>query len=87
MSGAVVSLTDDATAGYWNPAALVKIEDNLQATFMHAEYFGGIANYDYGSIAFGADKKSGYALSFIRMGVDGILNTINLIENGEINYN
>lgn len=86
MSGSVVSLVDDATAGYWNPAGLVKIEDNLQATFMHAEYFGGIANYDYGSIAFGSNEKSGYALSFVRMGVDGILNTINLIENGEINY-
>jgi hypothetical protein len=86
MSGSVTSLVDDATAGYWNPAALTKIEDNLQATFMHAAYFGGIANYDYGSLAFGSDKNSGYALSFIRMGVDGILNTINLIENGEINY-
>lgn len=86
MSGAVVSLSDDATSSYWNPAGLVKIEDNLQATFMHSEYFGGIANYDYGSIAFGSNKTSGYAISFIRMGVDGILNTINLIENGEINY-
>jgi hypothetical protein len=86
MSGAVVSITEDATASYWNPASLVKVKDNLQATFMHAEYFGGIANYDYGSIAFGSNKKSGYAISFIRMGVDGILNTINLIENGEINY-
>jgi len=54
---------------------------------MHAAYFGGIANYDYGSIAFGGPKKkTGFALSFVRMGVDGILNTINLIENGEINY-
>ena len=79
-------MVDDATAGYWNPAALTKVNDNIQATFMHAAYFGGIANYDYGSIAFGGKKNSGYALSFVRMGVDGILNTINLIENGEINY-
>ena len=86
LSGSVTSLVDDATAGYWNPAALTKIDDNIQATFMHAAYFGGIANYDYGSIAFGGKKNSGYALSFVRMGVDGILNTINLIENGEINY-
>jgi len=86
MSGAVVSLTDDVTAGYWNPAGLVNVKDNLQATFMHAAYFGGIANYDYGAVAFGGKENAGYGISFIRMGVDGILNTINLIENGEINY-
>ncbi len=87
MSGAVVSHTNDVNAGYWNPAGLVNIKDNLQATFMHAAYFGGIANYDYGAVAFGGKKNSGFGFSFIRMGVDGILNTINLIENGEINYN
>ncbi len=86
MSGAVVSLTDDVTGGYWNPATLTRVEDNMQATFMHAAYFGGIANYDYGAMAFGGNKGAGYGVSFIRMGVDGILNTINLIENGEINY-
>ena len=47
MSGAVVSLSDDVTAGYWNPAKLVNVKDNLQATFMHAAYLGGVANYDF----------------------------------------
>ena len=35
MGGAFTAIADDATAAYWNPAGLVKIE-NIEATFMYA---------------------------------------------------
>jgi hypothetical protein len=35
MGGAFTAVADDATAAYWNPSGLVKIE-NIEATFMYA---------------------------------------------------
>jgi len=34
----------DATAGYWNPAALANIRDNPQLSLMHAEYYAVSVN-------------------------------------------
>ena len=81
MSGSVVASVSDGTAGYWNTAALTELEVPFQINAMHAEWFGGISNYDYFSIAKRLNKeKSSYAsLSFIRLGVDDIPNTLNLI--------
>ena len=52
MGGAVVSSVNDVTAGYWNPAGLVEIKDNIQLSFMHNEQFAGIAKHDYGAGSF-----------------------------------
>lgn len=49
---AVVASTNDVTAGYWNPAGLVRIPTKMQFSFMHNEYFAGIAKFDYAGIAF-----------------------------------
>lgn len=88
LSQSVVAGTDDATAGYWNPAGLLRIEPDLQIAIMHSEYFAGIAKYDYGSIAHPLkDSVSAIAFSLIRFGVDDIPNTLYLIEpDGSINY-
>ena len=86
MSHAVVASVDDVTAAYWNPAGLVNIEDNIQLSYMHTNYFAGIANYDYGGLAFKAGDKGAMGVSFIRMGVDGIPNTLDLFRNGQIDY-
>src|ERR1700733_2020096 len=51
MGGAQVATAKDATAGYWNPAGLVGVKDNPNLGIMHADYFAGIAKYDYLSIA------------------------------------
>lgn len=84
VQGALVS---DATAGYWNPAGLNRLE-NLQIGYMHAEWFAGIAKYDYLSFAMPlADKKRAIGLSVIRFGVDNIPNTLHIIEpDGSVNY-
>lgn len=87
MSNAVVASVDDVTAGYWNPAALNGIKNDLQVGLMHAEYFAGIAKYDYGAVAKRLDEKSVGAFSVIRFGVDNIPNTTELIDaQGNINY-
>lgn len=90
MFGSVTASVNDVTAGFWNPAGLTEIDAPFQATAMHAEWFGGIANYDY--LAFGkklgtTENKSFGSLSFIRMGVDNIPNTLSLIgPDGTVNY-
>ncbi|HNE49607.1 MAG: PorV/PorQ family protein [Chitinophagales bacterium] len=85
---AVVASTNDVTAGYWNPAGLVRIPTKMQFSFMHNEYFAGIAKFDYAGIAFPLDSnKHALALNFMRFGVDDIPNTLNLIDaDGSINY-
>ncbi len=87
MSNAVVASTSDVHAGYWNPAGLTQMTGNLQVGLMHAEYFGDIAKYDYGALAYKIDDKSNFAFSVIRFGVDDIPNTTELIDaGGNINY-
>ena len=86
MSHAVVASVDDVTAGYWNPAGLVHLEEKIQLSYMHSNYFAGIANYDYGGLGFQAGKSGYMALSFVRMGVDGIPNTLDIYKNGQFDY-
>ena len=87
MSNSNVSIVDDVTAGYWNPAGLNFIKSNIQIGLMHSEYFAGIAKYDYASIASRIDESSVGGFSFIRFGVDDIPNTTELIDaEGNIDY-
>ncbi len=86
MSSAVTSHSADVNSGYWNPAGLLKLEDN-QLALMHSSYFANIANYDYAAFAMPLDKQSAMGISLIRFAVDDILNTTQLIdEQGNINY-
>lgn len=86
MGKAVVATSDDVNAIYWNPAGLAGMTD-YQGALMHAEYFQGIAKYDYAAFAKPIDTESTIAVSLIRFGVDDILNTTNLIVDGNIDYN
>ncbi len=87
MAKAVVATSNDVNSVYWNPAGLAQI-NGTQASAMHAEYFAGIAKYDYAAFAMQIDNKSAIGASLIRFGVDDILNTTNLIDNeGNIDYN
>ena len=89
MGNAQVASVNDATAGYWNPAGLANVKDNPNIVLMHANYFSGIANYDYGSVAIPlADNKRTLGFSLLRFGVDDIPNTLFLVEpDGSVNYN
>ena len=86
MSSAVTSHSADVNSGYWNPAGLLKLEDN-QLSLMHSSYFANIANYDYVAYAMPLDDQSAVGISLIRFAVDDILNTTQLIDaEGNINY-
>jgi hypothetical protein len=90
MGGSVLASVNDVTAGYWNPAGLASFgsDRGLQLGAMHAEWFAGIAKYDYLAATIplaNADRRIG--LSMIRFGVDGIPNTLSLFEDdGSVNY-
>lgn len=89
MFHAQVATVSDVTAGMWNPAGLSRIDAPLQVSAMHAEWFGGVANYDYLAIAkrIDEDKKSFGSISIIRMGIDNIPYTLGLIgPDGSVNY-
>ncbi|MDZ4751213.1 MAG: hypothetical protein SGI87_06320 [Flavobacteriales bacterium] len=88
MSQAQIASADDVTSGYWNPAGLNGIKGDLQVAAMHAEYFAGIAKFDYAAIGKQIDSASAASISFMRFGVDDIPNTIELVDaSGNIDYN
>jgi hypothetical protein len=88
MGGAQIASAKDATAGYWNPAGLTGVKDNPNIGLMHAEYFGGIAKYDYLSAGIPIqDNRRALGISILRFAVDDIPNTLFLVEpDGSINY-
>lgn len=87
MSNTMCALTDDVTSAYWNPAGLTRMDKRYQLALMHAEYFAGIAKYDYGGVGFKIDSNQSVAFSYIRFGVDNIMNTTQLIDDrGNVDY-
>lgn len=87
LANAYTSMATDVSAGYWNPAGLLGLSSQYEAGFMHAEYFAGIANYDFAGFATRLDTTSAIAFSVIRFGIDDIPDTRFLYDaNGAINY-
>ncbi len=76
LGGAYAAIAGDATAGYWNPAGLVRM-NYPEVMLMHDERYASLMNYDFVSVAipYGPDVSLG--LSLIRLGVDGIPDTRN----------
>ncbi len=89
MFGSVVANGEDLTSAYWNPAGLIGLENSLEINAMHANWFGGIAGYDYISVGKKfKEKNAAAAVTLIRMGIDNIPNTLNLIgPDGNVDYN
>lgn len=87
MGKTQVSLADDATAGYWNPAALTNLKAQYDGVLMHSELFSGVVKNDYAAFAMPLDEKSAIGVTLLRSGVDNIPDTRSLInEYGYIQY-
>jgi hypothetical protein len=87
MGKTQVSLADDATAGYWNPAALTNLRAKYDGVLMHSELFSGVVKNDYAAFAMPLDDKSAVGVTLLRLGVDNIADTRALVnEYGYIQY-
>ncbi|MEM9835043.1 MAG: PorV/PorQ family protein [Bacteroidota bacterium] len=90
MGTAVVSSQQDIYSTAWNPAGLAGLspERGVEIGAMHAEWFGGVGNYDYLGFTLPlSNKNQRIGLSLIRFGVDQIPNTLSLYESdGTINF-
>lgn len=87
MGKTQVSLADDATAGYWNPAALTNLRAKYDGVLMHSELFSGVVKNDYAAFAMPLDSKSAMGVTLLRLGVDNIADTRALVnEYGYIQY-
>ena len=87
MGKVQVSLADDATAGYWNPAGLANQTRKYDGVLMHSELFSGVVKNDYAAFSMPLDDKSAIGVSVLRLGVDNIADTRNLInEYGYVDY-
>ena len=88
MANANVVSVDGVTPGYWNPAGLLTQKNEIEVGLMHAEYFAGIAKYDYMGVSKRIDSNSVAGISILRFGVDNIPNTLDLVDaNGNVDYN
>ena len=85
MGNVQVSIVNDATAGYWNPAGLLGLKSKNNVALMHSELFAGIIKNDYAAYALPLDSSSALGFSLIRSGVDDIADTRRL-KNHEYGY-
>ena len=90
MGSSFVSVADDATAAYWNPAGLVQIQRRAFAT-MYSDSFGaaqgsflnkGLVEYNFVSYVQGVEGLGSVGISWIRLGVDDIPHTTFVDVNG-----
>ncbi|MEN2993100.1 MAG: PorV/PorQ family protein [Bacteroidia bacterium] len=86
LGNAQVAAVVDATAAYWNPAALVETPTYPQLVLMHSEYFASVAKYDYGTLALSLPENRRLALSFIRLGIDDIPNTLRFYDGASYDF-
>ncbi|WP_263819385.1 hypothetical protein [Salinibacter sp.] len=75
MGGAYVSLADEVSAGYWNPAGLHGLS-YPEIGYMHVERFAGAVSFDYGGVAMPVTARSTVGVSVFRSGVNDIVNTL-----------
>jgi hypothetical protein len=74
MGGSFVSVADDASAAYWNPAGLVQLEQR-EAMLMGASQFGGVVDNQVGALVAplkNSSSRAAIGITFIRVGVNDI---------------
>jgi hypothetical protein len=87
LGSAVVADVQGLGAGVWNPAGLLQQSQQIEIGLMHASYFGGLAAFDHLGVSKKLNNQTVVAMNVIRLGVDDIYNTTQLIDNqGNIDY-
>ena len=87
MGSAVVADVQGLAAGVWNPAGLLHQTQDIEVGLMHASYFGGLAAFDHLGVSKRLQNQTVVSANVIRLGVDNIYNTTQLIDNqGNIDY-
>jgi hypothetical protein len=76
LGGTGVAFSNDATAGYWNPAGLPELNNPI-INAMHEARFDNTVKYDYAAIAFPLGKTAGASLSVFHIGISDIKDTRN----------
>jgi len=77
MGAAVTAVIDDASAIYWNPAA-VSLVPRAEVLLMHAEQFGDLANYNFAGYVLsleGTGTPGAVGIGLVHFAVDDILIT------------
>lgn len=74
MGGAFAAIANDVTAAYWNPAGLAQL-NYPQISLMHDEHFGNLVNYNYAAVGLPYGPDMTFAVTAIRLGIDGIPDT------------
>ncbi len=90
MGSAFVSIADDATAAYWNPAGLAQIQEHAFSA-MYSDSFGtgeggflreGLVKYNFINYVQQIEGIGSVGISWIRLGVDDIPRTTFVDTNG-----
>jgi hypothetical protein len=71
LGGAFGPAADDASAAYWNPAALSRVP-GYELMAGHTSLFEGLAGHDFLAAAGPVSPKLWLGLAWVRLGVDGI---------------
>lgn len=74
MAGAFVSVANDVSAGYWNPAGLTET-DSLEILFMHTKQFISSVQHNFIAASMRLNAQSTLAVSFMYLTVNGIKDT------------
>lgn len=83
MGSAFVAIADDATATYWNPAGLTKVQKHSFSA-MYSDTFStgdgsffskGLVNYNFINYVYQIEGIGSLGLSWIRLGIDDIPRT------------
>lgn len=70
MGGSFVSIADDASAVFWNPAGLARLSYG-ELDFSHVTLPEG-SEFDFAGVAYPTVSAGSLALGFLRVGTDGI---------------